>query len=349
MRKTFLKIGAVAALLAASCGPGSEEMGGPFEFAETIQLTCDSLPIGEILIPAEWEICGDKAVISSPRTDSLFYVYRLPDFEYLYAFGRKGEGPYDYRSATLMADVHHTGRLWTGDLGKAISYQLSDGGAEDAARQKTAGMRPDAILHDSITVSFTRRFSAQGMHFYCNTGHIDGKKGFSDTLTALLHTASVKVSVQSNGAFLDGKAYNMPKNAYLKDGFVWVYPDVRSIRFYTVSPQGRITQEKIIGSDLNLEQINALPESEMMAKSGFTIFGIQTTDRYLYVFTGEKNPESGAFESYAEVYDLSGRKVRRLAFGRYLSAFLADEARGKIYAHDRSKDFDQVYVYDMKL
>ena len=92
------------ALAAVSCGPGTQS--DLFAFPATQKLTLDSISVGEILQPFEWMPVGDKAVLSSPRSDSLFWVYRLPGFEFLYAFGSKGEGPYEFAySGQLIPDV----------------------------------------------------------------------------------------------------------------------------------------------------------------------------------------------------------------------------------------------------
>ena len=87
--------------LVSACGTKTKDSGN---LDTVIEIRADSIPIHEILQPcfllerASWNAVGDKAVImNSGSNDSLVYVYRLPDFEFLYAGIRRGNGPEDFR------------------------------------------------------------------------------------------------------------------------------------------------------------------------------------------------------------------------------------------------------------
>ena len=96
MKRTafLLPLLCLPALILSSCRSGQGHVKEGFASAEL--LAPDSIAIGQILQPTAWKNSGDKAVLLSQKTDSAFFVYRLPPFEYLYSFGATGEGPDDF-------------------------------------------------------------------------------------------------------------------------------------------------------------------------------------------------------------------------------------------------------------
>ena len=90
--------------LVSACGTKTKGSGN---LDTVIETRADSIPIHEILKPyfyplfiSNWNAVGDKAVImNAGANDSLVYVYRLPDFEFLYAGIRAGNGPEDLGGA----------------------------------------------------------------------------------------------------------------------------------------------------------------------------------------------------------------------------------------------------------
>lgn len=57
------------------------------DFPEVEILTKDSVKINEILIPVWMSVCDDKAVVHSMKTDDVFFVYGLPESNFLYKAG----------------------------------------------------------------------------------------------------------------------------------------------------------------------------------------------------------------------------------------------------------------------
>lgn len=41
-------------------------------------------------------VSEDRLVVCQPDMEQMFSVYRLPDIDYLYSFGRKGQGPDEF-------------------------------------------------------------------------------------------------------------------------------------------------------------------------------------------------------------------------------------------------------------
>ena len=51
---------------------------------------------GGILYPLSIMVSEDRLVVCQPDMEQMFSVYRLPDIDYLYSFGRKGQGPDEF-------------------------------------------------------------------------------------------------------------------------------------------------------------------------------------------------------------------------------------------------------------
>ena len=104
MKRTafLLPLLCLPALILSSCRSGQGHVKEGFSSAEL--LVPDSIAIEQILQPMAWKTSEDKAVLLSQKTDSAFFVYRLPTFEYLYSFGAKGEGPDDFSFPFLRTE-----------------------------------------------------------------------------------------------------------------------------------------------------------------------------------------------------------------------------------------------------
>lgn len=92
MKRTafLLPLLCLPALFFSSCRSGQGDASEDFASAEL--LAPDSIAIGQILQPMAWKTSEDKAVLLSQKTDSAFFVYRLPAFEYLYSLGQRAKG-----------------------------------------------------------------------------------------------------------------------------------------------------------------------------------------------------------------------------------------------------------------
>ncbi|MBQ5815727.1 MAG: hypothetical protein IIW30_07125, partial [Flavobacteriales bacterium] len=104
--KRFGLLWGVMALVALACSSGEKAVDMTFD--KTEKLTYDSIAVNEILKPSDWfALESSRAVVHSPRSEKLFYVYSLPEWKYLYNYGNKGEGPDDYRGSYVsLCDVN---------------------------------------------------------------------------------------------------------------------------------------------------------------------------------------------------------------------------------------------------
>ena len=96
----------LAAVLFSACSGNNKPAGGLHNPQE---VHADSIAVHEILQPDKWGVSGDKVVIIIDSPDTLAYVYRLPDFKFLYTGLQAGGGPDDlintnYSVVSRLAD-----------------------------------------------------------------------------------------------------------------------------------------------------------------------------------------------------------------------------------------------------
>ncbi len=106
MKNIIITLALASVMVLISCTEGED--GGSMDFAVVEKLTYDSVAVNEILKPSDWfALESSRAVVHSPISEKLFYVYSLPEWNFLYSYGAKGEGPDDYRGSYVsLCDVN---------------------------------------------------------------------------------------------------------------------------------------------------------------------------------------------------------------------------------------------------
>ncbi len=338
----------ITAILAACGGNKTAED----TFARPVVLDApDSIAINQILAPLIWRTVEDKVVILSQKTDSAFFVYRLPGFEYLYSFGAKGEGPDDFSYPYLRTQDVSTLPFYLEDLNKGnrYTYLISDRGAKKTGERKGKLYNVLFYVNDSVTFQSNSDYSGEYLKSYCRT--ITKNEATIDSLIPLSYYKSFKVShFDGGGIGISGRYYNDPQFVYNNGRLVILYGDVRRTDVYDISADGKITLKQSFGDSSTSEQINAMNLEN--TQSGESYYGIQGTEKHIYVLSGDyRKEEEGRklLKSYVEVYDWDGNPVKKFDLGGAFNRFLVDEPHGKIFCYDSSQDFEQVFVYDYKI
>lgn len=344
----FLPIFCLIAIFTA-CGTGKTTED---TFAHPVALDApDSIAIEQIIAPSTWRTAGDKAVVFSQKTDSVFFVYHLPDFEYLYSFGAKGEGPDDFSYPYLRTQDVSTSPFYLEDLNKGsrYTYLIGDQGAQKTGEQKGKLYNVFFYVNDSVTFQSNSDYSGEYLKGYYRT--ITKNESTIDSLIPLTYYKSFKVShFDGGGIGISGRYYNEPQLVYNNGRLVILYGDVRRTDVYDISPDGHIVLKKSTGDPSTSQQINAMDLENV--QNGETIYGIQGTENRIYVLTGDfRKEENGRklLRSYVEVYDWDGNPIKKFDLARAFNRFLVDEPNGKIFCYDSAQDFEQVFVYGYKI
>lgn len=341
----------VALLLTAACqSSGDKNTAADFSEPELLALS-DSIAIDEILQPENWAVSQGKAVVFSRRTDSLFFVYRLPEFKYLYSFGRKGEGPDEFNYPYLRDGYLASDSFSVEDLSKKarIRYDLGD---TSARKTETVPYHDYNILfpiNDSILVQAATDMSSDHIKPYYRTIRPGGEA--IDSIIPLVYTRSFRVEHFPNGGIgIRGRYFNDAKYLYKDHRWVILYADMRRMDIYEISAQGKITLVRSLGDASTYEQINAMDLEN--SPSGEAVYRVQGTPRHIYALTGDyvtKEKSRDIVRSYVEVYDWEGRPIKKFDLGGAFTHFLVDEAHEKIFCFHSGNDFECVFAYNYSL
>ena len=327
--------------LVSACGTKTKGSGNLDTIIET---RADSIPIHEILQPcfllerASWNAVGDKAVImNSGSNDSLVYVYRLPDFEFLYAGIRRGNGPEDFRIwAYSIVPCNDSLLLFWNSGGSGRYATLTDTGFVLSQRINTEydwapGRIPDM---DSMQVDY------------------NSDPNFKTSLFLFLYDLNQKHKLDS--ICLDHQLFfekvrqydvyrNMPHTVANRDRSVYaaVYPFTGRVEFYDVSTGKLVLKKTLPGDGLSAEDLK-----EKDFSNSPTYVQTASDGNYLYVLESIRK-DNKVFDTYILVYDWLGNPVGKYHPDKLIHAILAYQ--GKIYGYNKDLDFEQVYVFDLGL
>lgn len=356
MKKILVASVAIAAFLFSGCTAGEKYSDS---FAQPIPLPVDSIKINQIVQVEDWTKAGDKALIFSPLTEAVFYVYKLPEFRFLYSFGQKGEGPDDYSEFMRLAE----GNLMNDDLyvydngsmsGPVSVIALSD---NSYTQRRVRGVRKgfNYIVSDSVWIGYypqTVDWKDMSVRGYMSLWDKQGENIWE--LPLLSHTGQFSISYRDpqnkSGIEIQGGVYNRAGVATNGKKLVIYYPDVFRMEFYKLNPDGTLEFGKYIGEDYTLEELNKIDMSGR--KKGEVLTLLRGTQDYIYAFTyGYNNDGDGRkpVKSYLEIYNWDGKGIAKYDLGRYFDKYIVDEKVRKIFCYNTEFDFDYVYVCDYKL
>ncbi len=327
-----------AAVLFSACNAGQKPAGS---FDTPVEVRADSIAVHEIFQPsfffntANWSAVGDKAVIMNDGSnDSLVYVYRLPDFTFLYAGIRAGNGPEDLHSSSYIVIPRQADSLmlfWNPDV-LGMYATLTDTGfvvgsrvTKDTRSQRLETMPPA----DSLQVEF--RHDVPGQLVLYDLEH----NGWTDSVSVAHQLYTVK-----RYGFFDVYR-NVPSIIGNGTLYAAVYPITGRIEFYDVSTGKFILKNTVVGDDtppeeLKKKDLSDAPVYVQLASDG----------KYLYVLESLRR-EKKITDCNILVYDWNGNPVGKYHPDKMLNAILAYQ--GKVYGYNKDMDFEQVYVFDLGL
>ena len=357
--KRFLALFGFVALL-ASCTSNEKEIDMSFDTVETLE--CDSVAVNEILKPSDWfALESSRAVVHSPRSEKLFYVYSLPEWKYLYNYGNKGEGPDDYRGSYVsLCDVNkdefHVTSLAPGGIVER-TLRVGDSSIEVVGERKweknftTEYMYREFTVNDSVygLIDMTG-WDENGVdvenlrHFIYTNSTETGKH-----IDSLLLAEKMDYEADARGTTISGDIYNRAYIVY-KHGKMYVfYGHARRIDICDISPDGKITLERTIGPSYTWEEVRMM---DLKQETVNCVTDVQCTDDYIYCVTCDYQ-DMGTWRkvlnTYVEVWDYDGNKVKKYDMARNFNCVLVDENNGYFYCHNTGYDFEWVFRYKYDL
>lgn len=360
--KRFGLLWGVMALVAVACSSGEKAVDMTFDSVE--KLTCDSIAVNEILKPSDWfALESSRAVVHSPRSEKLFYVYSLPEWNFLYSYGAKGEGPDDYRGSYVsLCDVNKdefpVTSFASGGL-RERTLRAGESSIEVVGERKweknftTEYMYREFTVNDSVygLIDMTG-WDENGVdvenlrHFIYTNSTETGKH-----IDSLLLAEKMDYEADARGTTISGDIYNRAYIVY-KHGKMYVfYGHARRIDICDISPDGKITLEKTIGETYTWEDVQAM---DFKKEKGYKILSVDGGKRYKYIYVMTCDyQDMGSWQkvlnTYVEVWDYDGNKVKKYDMGRNFNRVMVDEVNEYFYFHHTGYDFEWVFRYKYDL
>ena len=348
-KRNFLPFCAFWALILALVSACGTKTKGSGNLDTVIETHADSIPIHEILKPyfyplfiSNWNAVGDKAVImNAGSNDSLVYVYRLPDFEFLYAGIRAGNGPEDLGGVSYSVVSRENDSLmlfWSYSTpGRGMYATLTDTGfvMGNKILEPFKRISADIPATDSLVVDYRYGDTDRSLNLLlCDLK----RKGWIDSL----NIADRLLYQERHEKYRSFFVYqNIP--SIIGNGTVYavVYPLTGRVEFYDVSTGKFVLNKTIPGNDIPMEELEKMDLTTLP-----WYYQIASDGKYLYILEYVLHERELA-DCYILVYDWQGNPVGKYHPDKLIHAILAYQ--GKIYGYNKDLDFEQVYVFDLGL
>lgn len=285
---------------------------------------------GGILYPLNIMVSEDRLVVCQPDMEQMFSVYRLPDIDYLYSFGRKGQGPNEFATIYFkrIVPTDEGFKLCCNDR-RIYHVSLDDGSVLN--KEKIVSdydlFNGFAVINDSL----------------CCFTDMRGKD------TPFLMYNSVSKTTKAIGEYprwISGNSYkkNLMKkvidsNGYVvakDDGSVWAFFYGYFDCFEIYDNDGML--QKTIGTGRS-------PYEESGKRRVCYPYVPQTVGEYIYCIRSRENQSAA---DRLQVWRWDGTPVASYWLDRRISSFALSERTGKIYAVSTDEGAaDQIFVYDL--
>lgn len=311
-------------------------------------LMADSIAVRQIIKPYGWIVVGDKCVVHANEMDTAFYVYGLPDFEYLYCQVGRGEGPEEVSQEEILRENVSKASFWVIDWGKESVSGFTAGrdSLRRYARFRLGGDCDDPVVMINDSLAIGEGYASDGQFRMSLLNLRDGN---------ILDSLSLKAFRQEEHG--DGWSASTLVNVpgYVTDGKTLVvnYEYTDRVEFYDVS-SGRLSLKKAAGDGRSVEQLQraGLWESEKVKYYG----AMAADSAYVYILetdlsreTGKSMaerfdmPEGTTLSSTVLVYDWRGDFKKKYRLDKNINRLLA--YGGWLYCYNDQSDFERVYRY----
>jgi hypothetical protein len=296
------------------------------------QLTAKEIPIEEIidLERSTFVIVGDFFVFASPRTDTVIFIYSLPDFHFVKCFGIKGQGPNDFLEPEIVnsntTDLYLFGNS-NSELLKKFDIHASDENKLVIKEYKLSGIpygiRNLTVINDSI------------LFYFDDIPMKIGLKSFDLKLGKMINSREIKVEER-----------HQHENEYRNIGTLSANEHTLS---YSYLYQNRIdfmyhdfSIKKIIKGDKQSIRIN--PSDIRDSKFFYTAYYAGKEKTY-FLYWGFSPNKSENNKQYIEVYDREGNPLIKYKLDITIYRFTVDEKTNRIYGLSEAED--SIFMFDL--
>lgn len=291
-------------------------------------------------------------VVSDAEEEAIFKVFNLPELNYLYSWGRRGQGPDEYELLPLV-DINTTeDKLIVYNLSSRNIYYYSvndttfiPDGHQSLSYENESGFLSKVVrLNDSLFVADYGKFYEQTSHEYIalqpnlQTPRFTFGRFPSSGLTGperYYQFFKTGVSNEARGEFASFYFYYNRFKVFNYEGEEQVYVHIKD--------------DSIAEVDNLTARIDTYTSG---SESSFRYRKAQwASDNYLYAlgineYRDVINENLDSFRPSLEIWDWNGNQVYRAMFDTTITHFTVSEKHGNIYAYSLL-DNNSIYVYDI--
>lgn len=279
-------------------------------------------------------ITKDKLIMFNMKKDTIFDIFNLPECEYLFAAGNKGEGPNDF------FDIDRRLFIPTNN-GFKVFFQNQKALKEAEIQRNSIKIAQENILKFNIDQYPINGFTPinDTTYLYWSGFEAETEYNLLNTNTQI-HKPFSPYPKWCKSEINEDKIFTYVKNITVK-------PDGKMFAaFYGYFKKFRIYDH--LGNLLKDISIEIEPYDEDLNKKNRTIFYFsypKSSNKYIYALCKNADQQT-VTNPELQIWKWDGTPIGAYKLDRPISLFAVSEEYGKIYAINGDIE-DQIYIYDL--
>lgn len=318
-------------------------------FPQSFKLTKKSVPDIDVIGITNFVIYDSNIIFSTMKTDSMWSVFTLPEYNYRGSFLSKGNGPFEFvqspwigaksklfkENDELFASIYdfQKGRLLKVNIDKTLSTKKLD----------------ISILNDSLSRSLFNFIMIDNATFFCKEDNNTRTQQIRYIVEKNQRTTPKILEKLNQASIREGEDINILStitNMNFDNGIiVEMSVGLNYINMYKLD--GRFSKTVCIGAKLdNIEKIqNKTRWDRIYTFADLTIF--QNFWGVIYINEDGKTYQLGRKELPSiYLFDWQGEPLAELKLDHFITSFEIDLKNGTLYTFDL--DSDEFYKYDVR-
>jgi hypothetical protein len=286
---------------------------------EVSDLKSDSIFVDEIIDIRDWISVDNQIIIQTSVVDTLFYSYLLPEFQFYYMFGRRGQGTVEYIYPKLATDGKKKLYLYDNAKKKFVEFALSEKGFVVV---NTIDVSTHILVDKMLTVNDA---------LFCI------KESYPDEIKFVIFSIE-------NNKFEKISEYKIEsdlKGETSENDFLITNYKERMATFYIHKKQIRLYQ---LNEKKKMKETFTLLATRKENKNIFHYSDLCCTSQYIFALYQGLDPDllKSGDRSTIEIYNWDGKLIKTLKADRIINRIIVNENINCIYA---ISPYESEYIY----
>lgn len=319
-----MRYSVIVLLLCSFLGSCTSSQKQSVVFSSSVELQSDSIIVPPVLLSVtRLFIAHDILIAYEQRKDTLFSFWKLPECQYLFSAGTKGQGPDDF----LMLD-----KVFFETDNGFKTFEISSNKVKEVKIDSTGRLNLLAEQRLDVEQMPLNRFTFLSDNSYC---FLSDNEEYEYTLLDKEHhlrsfspyPKMLDKGKDEDNAFLYNKLLVSKPDG---ERFAAFYVYIKMLRIY--NKDGEMLNELVMDKPVNTVDDGRRPIYYSQFPSA--------TNQYIYVLDESKDEEK------MEVWSWDGTPIIRYLLDKKIDAFAVSEKYNVIYAINKDRD-DVIYTYKM--